>query len=170
MSSKRLQTSDAFKILLHVSIQQEITFKTLENEKVCKQLNKMKDDLRTVVCFFDWSHMANTFAEINIKIIKRVKRVQDYKIAKLLVSTLTHDPKEVIYNFSSYVLSETEKTLFCKGLNFTIPPKKLKFENYLLPFEILFRDVCDNSNKASDDNCLLDLKCKRCWFIIFQMV
>ena len=125
MSSKRLQTSDAFKILLHVSIQQEITFKTLGNEKVCKQLNKMKDDLRTAVCFFDWSHIANTFAEINIKIIKRVKRVQDYKIAKLLVSTLTHDPKEVIYNFSSYVLSETEKTLFCKGLNFTIPPKKL---------------------------------------------
>ena len=124
MSSKRLQTSDAFK-MLHVSIQQEITFKTLKNEKVCKQLNKMKDDLRTVVCFFDWSHIANTFAEINIKIIKRVKRVQDYKIAKLLVSTLTHDPKEVIYNFSSYVLSETEKTLFCKGLNFTIPPKKL---------------------------------------------
>ena len=29
-----------------------------------------------------------------------------------------------------------------------------------MPFEILFRDVCNNSNKVSDDNCLLDLKCK----------
>ena len=75
-------------------------------------------------------------------------------------STLTHDPKEVIYNFSSYVLSETEKVLLCKGLNFAIPPKKLKFENYLLPFEILFRNVCNNSNKVSDDDYLLDLKCK----------
>ena len=47
-----------------------------------------------------------------------------------------------------------------KGLNFAIPPKKLKFENYLLPLEILFQDVCDNSNRLSDDDCLLDLKCK----------
>ena len=36
----------------------------------------------------------------------------------------------------------------------------MKFENYLLPLEILFQDVCDNSDKLSDDDCLLDLKCK----------
>ena len=126
----------------------------MEIEKVREQLNKMKDDLRTVVSFFDWSHIANTFAESNIKTIKRVKD------RRTVGTTLTHDPKEVIYNFSSYVLSETEKALLCKGLNFAIPPKKLKFENYLLPFEILFRDVCNNSNKVSDDDCLLDLKCK----------
>ena len=70
------------------------------------------------------------------------------------------DLKEVIYNFSSYALSETEKALPCKWLNFTILPKNLKFENYLLPFEILFQNVCSNSNKVSDDVCLLDLKCK----------
>ena len=51
---------------------------------------------------------------------------------------LDNDPKEVIYNFSSYVLSETKKALLCKGMNFAIPHKKLKFENYLLPFGILF--------------------------------
>ena len=62
--------------------------------------------------------------------------MQDYKIAELLGSTITHGPKEVIYNFSSYVLSEMEKALLCKELNFAIPPKKLKFENYFLPFEI----------------------------------
>ena len=66
-----------------VFIQQEITFKTLEIEKVREQLEKMKDDLRTVVSFFDWSHVANTFAESNIKTIKSVKGVQDYKIAEL---------------------------------------------------------------------------------------
>ena len=53
-----------------------------------------------------------------------------------------------------------KKRYFCKGINFAIPPKKLKFENYLLLFETLFRDVCDNSNKVSDDDCLLDVKCK----------
>ena len=160
MSSKRLQTSDKYKISQRVFTQQETTFQTLMIEKVCEQLNKVKDDLRTVVSFFDCSHIANTLAESNIKTIKRVKGVQDYKIAELLGSTLSHDPKEVIYNSSFYILSETEKALLCKGLNFAIPPKKLKFENYILPFEILFRYVCHNSNKVSDDDCLLDLKCK----------
>ena len=36
----------------------------------------------------------------------------------------------------------------------------MKFENYLLPFEILFRDVCDNLKNVSDNDCLLDVKCK----------
>ena len=117
------QSSDAYKISQRVFIQQEVTFKILEIEKVREQLNKMKDELRTVVSFFDWSHIANKFAESNIKTIKRVKD------RRTVGTTLTHDPKEVIYNFSSYVLSETEKALLCKGLNFAIPPKKLKFEN-----------------------------------------
>ena len=160
MSSKRLQTSDKYKLSQRVFIQQEITFKTLKTDKVRVQLNKMKDDLRTVVSFFDWLHIANTFADSIMTTIKRVLGVQDYKVAQLLGSTLTHDPKEVIYNFSSYVLSETEKMLLCKGLNFVIPPKKMKFENELLPFEILLLDVCDNSDKVTDADCLLDLKCK----------
>ena len=83
-----------------------------------------------------------------------MKRVQGYKFAELLGSTLTHDPKEVIYNFSSFVLSEKEKAFVCGGSTFTISSKKLKFENYLLPFEIFSRDVCDSSNKVSDNDCL----------------
>ena len=114
MSSKRLQSCDAYEISQRIFIQQEITFKTLEVGKVCEQLNKMKNDLRTVVSFFDWSHIANTFSERNIKTIKRVKVVQDYKITELLGSTLTHNPKEVVYNFSFYELSETEKLYFVK--------------------------------------------------------
>ena len=28
-----------------------------------------------------------------------------------------------------------------KGLNFALPPKKIKFDNHLLPFELLYRDI-----------------------------
>ena len=69
MSSKSMQTSDAYKISQHVFIQQEIMFKTLEIGKVYEQLNNMKDDLRTAVSFFECSHIANKFAESNIKTI-----------------------------------------------------------------------------------------------------
>ena len=70
---------------------------------------------------------------------------------------LQHDPKKIIHNFSSYQLSDTEKLLLCKGLNFALPPKRLRFEDYLLPFELLYRDVYDSENK---DESLLHLKSK----------
>ena len=54
---------------------------------------------------------------------------------------MRHDPDQVIYNFSSHILSDNEKSLLSKGLNFSLPPKKLKFDNYLLPFEVLYRDI-----------------------------
>ena len=68
---------------------------------------------------------------------------------------LQHDTKKVIHNFSSYQLSDTEKLLLCKGLTFSIPPKRLKFENYLLPFELLYRNAYDSDKK---DKSLFRLK------------
>ena len=45
------------------------------------------------------------------------------------------------------MLPETEKELPCKGLNFATPPRKMKFESCLSPFEILFQDVSENFHK-----------------------
>ena len=44
-------------------------------------------------------------------------------------------------SFSSYQLSEHEKALLSKGLNFAISPKNLNYADYMLPFELLFRDI-----------------------------
>ena len=69
-----------------------------------------------------------------------------------------YDSKEVTHNFSFHQLSDTEKFLLCKVLNFSLLPKRLKFENYLLPFELLYWDVYDSDNK---DESLLQLKSKK---------
>ena len=68
---------------------------------------------------------------------------------------LQHDPKKLIDNFSSYNLSKTETPLLLKGLNFSLPPKKLKFENHLLPFELLYRSVLQDDDNNDE---LLHLK------------
>ena len=39
------------------------------------------------------------------------------------------DPEKDIFNFSSYVLSDNDKPLLSKGLNFSLPNKRLKFRN-----------------------------------------
>ena len=54
MSSKRLQTSDACKLSQNIFKLQEITFKTLEIDKICAQLNKINDNLRSAISFFDY--------------------------------------------------------------------------------------------------------------------
>ena len=86
----------------------------MDIEKVQEQVNKMKNDLRTAVSFFYWSHIANIFAESNIKTIKRVKGMQDYKITKRLESTIIRDPKEVIYNSLLMYYQKWKKRYFVK--------------------------------------------------------
>ena len=48
------------------------------------------------------------------------------------------DPNKVISNFSSYVLTEDEKSLLCKELRFCIPPKKIGYADFLTQFELLY--------------------------------
>ena len=53
----------------------------------------------------------------------------------------SHNPDKIIINHSSYQLSDIEKTILAKGLNFALPPKKLNYADYLTPYELLFRDI-----------------------------
>ena len=99
--------------------------------------------------FIDWTHISNEFTESNIKAIKRVEEVQNYKLSELMGTKL----------FSSYDLTQTEISLLLKGLNFSLPPQKLKFENHLLSFELLYRDVM-NDEKKNNDDALRHLKSK----------
>ena len=48
---------------------------------------------------------------------------------------------KVIFNFSKYVLSDIEKKLLAKGLNFCLPPKQLKYADYLVHSELFYRDI-----------------------------
>ena len=104
-------------------------------------LSKLEVDLLSVMSFADWIQVSSNFINSNIKIIPKVENVQHYKFAELMGSKLHHNPDKIIHNFSSYQLSKIENSLLCKGLNFALPSKTLRFENYLLPFELLFRNL-----------------------------
>ena len=38
-------------------------------------------------------------------------------------------------------MSDIEKTVLAKGLNFALRPKKVIYADYLTPYELLFRDI-----------------------------
>ena len=58
----------------------------------------------------------------------------------MILETL-HGTEKVIFNFSSHKLSDDEKSLPCKSLNSAIPAKHLDYTDYMLPFELLFKDI-----------------------------
>ena len=53
----------------------------------------------------------------------------------------SHNPDRVIFSFSSYKLTDDEKNVLCKGLNFSVKPGLIEYSEFLLPFELLFRDI-----------------------------
>ena len=143
-----MKNSNAYRQSQRFFIQEELTFKNVEQQKIILEMERIKSDLRMVISLIDWIHISRTFLESNIKTIKRVEKIQNYKLSEFVGKKLQHDHEKVIHNFTSYQLSDTEKLLLCKDLKFSLPPKHLKFENYLLPFELLYRDAYNSDNKA----------------------
>ena len=64
------------------------------------------------------------------------------------------DPENVLFNFSSYVLPDNDKSLLSKSLNFSVPNKKVEISEYLCPFELLYPEVSDFSKDSSDKELL----------------
>ena len=49
--------------------------------------------------------------------------------------------EKVSFNFSENSVTKLEKSLLTRGLNFALPCKDFYYAEYILPFELLFRDV-----------------------------
>lgn len=83
---------------------------------------------------------------------KSVHRKKLYNLVYFDRDKESNDPDQVIKKFSSYNLSNDEKSLLAKELNFSIPPRKLNRVDYLKPFEVLFKDVksCELSQYNMD--------------------
>ena len=60
------------------------------------------------------------------------------------------DPDKLIVNFSLYELSDDEKNVVCKGLNFSVKSKSIEYSECLLSSELLFRDR-KQENLCSED-------------------
>ena len=96
------------------------------------------------------------FLIANDKSVLHHDNIQKQKLKNLLETLLkevindSHDPNKVIFNFSSYELSDVEKSILFKGLNFSVKPKLIEYLEFLLAFELLFRDL-ENCWKIEDD-------------------
>ena len=90
----------------------------------------------------DWAHICSIFLIGSDKLLTKQKHIQDRKIIELIKDKGKGiDPEKVIFNFLSYMLSNNDKSLFSKGLNFSFPSTMVEILQYLCPFDLLYREV-----------------------------
>ena len=109
------------------------------------ELNSVKKQLQSETSFFDFCHVCTFFLNINNKKLSNLVLENSN-----FVSGMSHDPGKMIFNFFSHDLSDDKKSLFCIGLNFLIPPKRLDYSDHMLPLELLLNDINKNDIPNED--------------------
>ena len=105
--------------------------------------------------WIDFNRVCNLFLLGNDKALQKHQKIQNKKFGKLSevsCQSVSHDPNKVIYNFSSHKLAEEEKSVLSKGLQFALASKRLKYADYMSPFELLFRDIKTNDLTTSQSS------------------
>ena len=138
--------TDCQKLLL----EEEIRTKQKKLDEHHKNFEEMKKDLHSTLSYFDFLHITSLFFEPNIKAMEKIELKQNVKLIKIFEENVRHDPKQIIHNYSSHTLTPEQESLLIKGLNFALPPKKLKYEDYMLPFELLYRDFHTLEKKENE--------------------
>ena len=112
----------------------------------------MRNDLQFSLNCIDFAHVSAIFPSSYDNLLKTHDSIQQKKFNKLLTEGKPkQDAEKVVFNFSNVFLTEAEKALLVKGLNFSLSPKKLSYSDYLVNFELIYRSI-DNLKILSRDN------------------
>ncbi|XP_057292667.1 uncharacterized protein LOC130621400 [Hydractinia symbiolongicarpus] len=157
VANRNLRNSTAYRKCQLALLDDEIKTKRSRLRVLENTPEILKRSLSETLHYIDFLHITTLFLVSNDRSIKRCYDTQQKKLHKLGNNEtehvkVGHDPNKVIFNFSSYKLSDSEKSLLCKGLNFAIPPKKLEYASYLVPFELLMRDINRDDLSNEDKN------------------
>ena len=147
VANKSLQRSQAYQKCLNHLLLAEINNKKKNLKVLANELSSVKSNLLRILYFLDFNHVCNIIISNNGKSILNCRYTHKKKLRDLIpgyevnLSRFSHDPNKVIFNFSSYALTEYEKSLLCKSLRFSIPPKKIEYADFLTQFELVYRDT-----------------------------
>ena len=75
----------------------------------------------------DYGNLCSIFLIRNDKVLTKHKDIQGRKIIGLIKGKGKGiDPEKNIFHFLSYMLSDNDKSLLSKGLNFSLPNQKVE--------------------------------------------
>ena len=105
---------------------EEIRLKKSNVRVLKKEFDNLRSSLQQQINSIDFADVCSKFLKINDLKLKSNSVVQQKKFYNVLKEKRsTQNPEKVIFSSSKYVLSDCEKSLLSKGLNFSIPCKTL---------------------------------------------
>ena len=140
VSILRRKTSRAYHACQLKLLREEISFKLSRMRTLEKDFHFIKGKSRGTLGIIDYIHVCCLLLNKSDKKLKKQQDIHSKKRFNLALesSKTSHDPQNVIFNYSSHVLTERENSLLCKELNFAIPSDKLDYSDFLLQFELLY--------------------------------
>ena len=157
VANSNLRSSSTYRRCQRKLLQEEIYNKKLVVSKLDRESKLFYNNVKSNLNLIDFHHVLNISQISNEKKLEQIKFRHLSKLKNLipnftwhLVAISSHDPKKVIFNFSSYELSSSDKDLLSKGLRFAIPPKQIDYSNFMTQFEILYRSTIDYSITAEE--------------------
>ena len=150
-------------------MREEIHQKKSTLRSLQKEFSSLKVSLQKEHNLIDFAHVSTLFFGTNDKILISKSSVQQKKFYKLLQEgKIENDPEKAIFNFSKYVHFDIEKKLLAKGLNFCLPLKQLKYPNYLVHFELFYRDIRNLEILFNEDLDFVKTKTKKTALLSFR--
>ena len=144
VATKSLKSSKIYQQCQLNLLQEKISQKKSDIRALRKEFDFLHSTLQAETSFTDFAHVRSLFSGHNDKVLKQKSTIQQQKFNNLVKDKKPqHDSEKIIFNYSSYVLSEVEKSLLLKDLNFNILPKKLNHADYLFNSELFCRDICN---------------------------
>ena len=138
-ANSRLRNTDSYDACQKLLLNQELNNKRDKWERDTRGFKDLKRELGNILSSIDFLYITSLFLEKNAKTLEKIESAQNVKLSKLMEDNPKHNVKDLIFNFSSHVLTESQESILMKGLNYALPPKSLKYEDYLLNFELFFR-------------------------------
>jgi len=150
----RLGRSNAYSKSQRLLIKDELHNKHKERSRVNLQISSVKFDILKCLRPLDACSFRLWVSTSANKYDSSVKSVHNAKLAKLSpdfnIDPLK--PDEVILNLSSYVLSEAEKNILVKGLNYTLETSNISDVEFRCSLELAARTIKNNLFEAGSWN------------------
>ena len=157
-ANKKLKKSESYSSCQRILLTQERDNKKLKQNEDAQALETVRSELRDTMSSLDFLFITSLFLEKNRSMLRKTETSQNNKLSKMLEEQPVHKAEDLIFNFSNHKLTAAQQSILMKGLNFVLPPKKLRHEDYLLNFELLFRNVV--GSKSVKNNEFELFKCK----------
>ena len=142
VANRRLRNSSAYCQCQRKLLQEEIDLKQSRIRILLSQSHAASLRLSSLISSLDLIHLKTFYERENIRTFNRHQKIQDRKLFRLCCQSKTTDslnPDNVIFNFSQRLLTDDEKNILRKGLNFCLPPSRLDYRDFLVPFEMFHR-------------------------------